>query len=371
MLHPLYEKTFLSEVSFIKFHDEANYLILGFDSGEIKIFKIYITESSQVTRSLIDEVVSVKAHTNRVLSVGIDFNTGYLFSISNDTKLNISEYNYQTKLKTIKVSKENLTCLLYNLPHQLLVISDCKGSIFFYNTANPLEPIKVQSIYGSFSSISYIEMSLDNRVLYLGTNKGELLVFKVNISRDGMSMDQQLTINTEEDLRIMKVYESKSYFLIGLSNGSISIHKKTDGEFPLFVLCYHQKSIGSFIYLENKHLVISSSYDRSLKLYQLPILFPCELMLGQDFTCDDQLKGKDDKEVSSKSEIIEDDEERIIMNIPKSMERLNSKLEYKLYSKENTQLSNEEVYCEDVDGWDEYIDESDDDVDEYLIDSFL
>ncbi len=341
MLHPIFENDYPCSVVCLKFFKENNFLSLGFENGEIKLLKIYITEKSNISKNLVDEVSSIKAHNSPIQSIEIDFTTGYIFSISNDFNLNISEYNYQTNIKSIQVSKEILTCLLYNQENQLLVITDCKGSLFFFNVSNPINPKRLQSIHGSFNSINYLNISNKNK-LYLGTNNGELLIFNVTVSKEGLFMSQETTVYTDDSLKIIKVYESNEHYIVGLSNGSISIHRKTEHTYPYFVITFHQSQLGSYVYIEDKNIIISCSKDKSIKVYQLPIYYPSEMILSKF------------KEEPSSPLKLDSIDERLSFDVPKnSLEQTVEKIEKHIQKKtDKKHLTENEIICEDLNGWD-------------------
>lgn len=93
-------------------------------------------------------------------------------------------------------------------------------------------------------------------------------------------MNQEMTINTQDGLSILKVCETKEYYMIGLINGSISINRKKEGVIPYFVIPYYSLSLGSIVYIQSKHIMISCGFNKKLLVYQLPMYFPSEMMLG-------------------------------------------------------------------------------------------
>ena len=352
MLHSIFEQSYPSPISYLKFNtysisnEEANILCLGFDSGEIRLLRIYITESATITKNLVDEVACIKAHKKAIISIQIDYKTGYVFTICEDNILNISEYNYQTNIKSIKISKEKLTCLLYDITNSLLVITDVIGSLYFYNVDNPIDPVKLQAYHSQFSSINFLDINEEHDTLYIGTKQGDLMIFKVNITREGMSMNQEMTISTQEGLSILRVFETKEYYMIGLSNGSISINRKEEGIVPYYVIPYHSMSLGSFVYIPSKHIIISCGYDKKLLVYQLPMYFPSEMMLGLHNETNTEVKTHENNQ----------QEEKKTFNIPTKqnlVEKKIEKLENKLQNKKQAKpLTEEEIKCSDLIGWD-------------------
>ena len=96
-----------------------------------------------VAKNLVDEISLIKPHKKPIIGVELDFNIGYVFSISSEGQLVISEFNYQTNIKTLNVSKSCLTALLYDEFANLLILADNLGSLYFYNVSNPINPITI------------------------------------------------------------------------------------------------------------------------------------------------------------------------------------------------------------------------------------
>lgn len=223
-LELLFENNYKSQISYIKFNKTYSILVLGYESGEIRLLRIYITEKSYITNNLVDEIACIRACKKSIVDVEIDFTTGYVFSVSSDNFLVLSEYNYQTVIKTLNISSEKLTTLLYNQENQLLILADSLGSLYFYNVSNPINPIRLQSIHKQFSGINYINLLYKEKNLLIGCKTGELYIFKVRLSRDGMHMEQENIITIENGINIVKATKTKNYYILGLDNGSIAIY---------------------------------------------------------------------------------------------------------------------------------------------------
>lgn len=220
-MHEAYKENFPSGVSCIKYHFKQTTLLIGLDNGEIRIFKIYIRENADISKNLVDQISSIKPHKKSVSSIEINPQTGYLFSISNDCNLVISEINYQSTLKTIPISKGNLISMIYNEDYELLLLGDSQGTLYFYRVSNPINPVKLQVINSKFKPINIIK--LNETELYVGTKNGEVNVFTFNIDNNGLEMNEKATFYTENNLKVTNIFISNGYITIGLSNGSIAV----------------------------------------------------------------------------------------------------------------------------------------------------
>lgn len=222
----VYEKNFTSGVSVVKFHAKNTILSVGFDNGDVKLHKIYIRESADVAKNLVDEISLIKPHKKPIIGVELDFNIGYVFSISSEGQLVISEFNYQTNIKTLNVSKSCLTALLYDEFANLLILADNLGSLYFYNVSNPINPVKLQAIHSQFKAVSLIKLFSQSKRLFIGTKTGELHIFEIDLTKDGLHMKQENSIYGDSQLRVVNVYPSKDYLIVGYSNGSIYVYSE-------------------------------------------------------------------------------------------------------------------------------------------------
>jgi len=72
---------------------------VGCKDGSILIYKIHSKKSSNSARELVTFMSKVKAHSSKVVSIGINFATGYIYSCANEKQVVLSEMNYGTVVK--------------------------------------------------------------------------------------------------------------------------------------------------------------------------------------------------------------------------------------------------------------------------------
>jgi hypothetical protein len=138
-LELIYERGLNSEVTSINFYDLKNILCIGLKNGNISLNKVYINESSSVSKEFVDEICTVKAHKNSIVGVCINFSQGYIYSVSRDKGIAISEINYQSLIRTIPISKKDISCMFYDEKWSRLFLGDDAGSIWILDIlSNPV-----------------------------------------------------------------------------------------------------------------------------------------------------------------------------------------------------------------------------------------
>ena len=136
---PLYQKPLQSGVSSINFCYNSNILILGLNNGSILLNKLFVNESSQVTRDLIEDICLIKAHKKKIIGASINTSLGYVYSFAADGNIVISEMNYGSIMKTFPVTKKELTTYFYDDYWGRVICTDENGSIWIVDiVTNPV-----------------------------------------------------------------------------------------------------------------------------------------------------------------------------------------------------------------------------------------
>jgi len=63
------------------------------------IFKIYWKVTADISKELVSLICKVKAHSSKVIGIGVNYESGYIYSCANDKQVVISEMNYGTVVK--------------------------------------------------------------------------------------------------------------------------------------------------------------------------------------------------------------------------------------------------------------------------------
>jgi hypothetical protein len=107
-----------------------NVLILGFTNGNIEIFKVFINEGSNIARELMESICYLKVHKKPIVGVAINFTIGYVYSVARESNLNISELNYQSLMRNIPITKQEITNAFYDEEKLEFYLVDISGSIW-------------------------------------------------------------------------------------------------------------------------------------------------------------------------------------------------------------------------------------------------
>ena len=280
MFIELFQKDLYSEVSSLDYFLEKNCLCIGMSNGEIQLYKIYINESSETSKDFVEFSGNINCHYTPILGCVINFQLGYIYSFAkNDSAIKISEVNYQSFMKNSLIINNKLLDIDTSISDQRILICDIKGNVHIIDiTQDFLEPKVIQVIYDMIEpkkltlfKIQYIQ---ESNFLFVGENDGQLSIYYI----DDFTIKKVKNINLFSIIEIRDiVVNEKNELYVGLSNGSIAIYKHTFN-YPDFILDAHLKGICCLFWNIEKKSLLSGGEDKSIKMNQIPIKFPCDLI---------------------------------------------------------------------------------------------
>ena len=100
--------------------------------------------------------------------------------------------------------------------------------------------------------------------------------------------------------------------------------------------------LGNFYFIKNKNSIISCSHDKTIKVYQLPLYFPSQMMRGDHLIEKKDLGLKEEKTKNDKSKDSKYSLENRILNKAEAIKLKNNQIEYDELQQK----------CEDLIGWD-------------------
>ena len=99
-----------------------------------------------------------------------------------------------------------------------------------------------------------------------------------NINNETINLVKMKEIYLNGDFNITNIRISNDYdILISLSNGALCVYNHSNRN-PEYYLIYHHKALSNFIWYEKQKSIISVSHDKSIKIFQIPLKWPGELI---------------------------------------------------------------------------------------------
>ena len=297
----------ISEIIKFDFWTEKNYISLGLKNGQILLFKIFISETSNVSMEILEYIGTINEHFSKPLCCIINFKYGYTYSFGQYEKtIKICDLNYQNLVKEIDIFKDKKSkgfiCVDYTISLEYVYIQDDNGSIYF---------IDIISDYANPFIVQEFPKFLPNDKNSLGEkDKGKIIQIKNSfylliggVNKDKKNKECILSIyliqlgeidynEVNEKINLMKLREvyiggfvtitdvninNNEDIIISLSNGSVSIFNKSYS-YPEYIIDAHLEYIPNFIWIEEQKIIITASHDKTIKLYQFPLKWPAEFL---------------------------------------------------------------------------------------------
>ena len=293
----------ISEIIKLDFFTEKNIIILGLNNGQILIFELYIKSLNPNSSDILEYIGTINYHSNPPLCCLFNFKENYIYSFAKyETNIKICELNYQTLIKnfniyndTYKKSWKNKGIIYvdYTISYEYIYIQDEECNIFFIDiisdVLNPyivcyfpkfLKNSKVESkskiirIKNSF--YLFISETIKSKVIL---NIYLILINEYNIdNNEAINLIKMKEINLNGDFNITNIRISNYYdIIISLSNGALCIYNHSTKN-PEYYFIYHHKSLSNFIWYEKQKSIISVSIDKSIKIFQIPLKWPAEII---------------------------------------------------------------------------------------------
>lgn len=133
-MHRSYLQRLPSQVAKIKYIDDLNInmVLIGLYDGTIIVNKIYANQL-HLSKHLVEEVVKFRIHKNKILDIGFDVSTGYLYTAAlGEKNINIYEINYQTLIKSLPLSNAGITKMSYQKESKRMFLTDANNSIWLF-----------------------------------------------------------------------------------------------------------------------------------------------------------------------------------------------------------------------------------------------
>lgn len=232
----LYTHSYSSEITFMTFFEEKSNLVVGLNNGYISILKVYIHETADITKNLVDEIFYIQCHETSISSAIIDYSLGFIFSIAKSNKISLSEINYKSNVHKETVSKFNLTSICFDESRKILICSDSQGSIYFYYIQSAMLSL-IQAVHNEFSQIKYMKFIKDENLLFVNgwksdNNKG-IHIFSLRTDYSNkIEMENIFKYKLSEGFEVSSLlYKVGRILIVGFTNGAISIYNTKD-DFP-------------------------------------------------------------------------------------------------------------------------------------------
>ena len=142
-VHKIWAKSFPIQTGVISWEDRTEVFSVGLDDG-----KIYAFKAKEGTHYLeFEQLLELQAHKDRVMGLGFDNDSNYMYSCSTDRTFYVTEVQTTPPNSTlVKMSRSGYTNLNFDKKNDRVFLTNESGelSVFLTNTFPPTEAINLQ-----------------------------------------------------------------------------------------------------------------------------------------------------------------------------------------------------------------------------------
>ena len=262
------------------------------NDGTINLYKIFINENTEESQGqFLIEAGNFQAHNVKIIGTIINFNQGYIYTIANENYIKIFDLNYKTLLKEYLIAIKSISSMIYDEKLGRVILGDEGGNVYIIDIiSNPINPqIIIKFTVSTETMITTIYFNIDNNIMIFGVKGGKVLFYKIN-NYDGKNCKyNKVEFNKIKEMNISPmvtinkiVLTERGEMLFALSNGSINVYYDND-QIPEFVIDAHLRSIPDMFYEEKRKALITLSEDKSLKMVQLPVYYPDQMLKNEKY----------------------------------------------------------------------------------------
>jgi len=261
----IYAKSFPEQTGCLSWNKASNTIHIGLDSGKIVFYKM--NPDSNFTQ--FEQYIEFKPHKDRVTGIMYDGDTGYIYSVSLDKKLYITEVGYLSNPSEILEGPCGFTGLYEDVENHRIFLTNEMGMIFVYLTQN-FPPLLINNIQlSSEAPIRYLEMSLLKSYIFTASSDGQIIICDLNKPGKEKLIKEISNFGGSMSLTVVKYYREQNQLITGDENGRIIIWNLKIGK-SIFSWNAHEGPITQIVFLPQIKLIISSGKDKYFRTWRLP-----------------------------------------------------------------------------------------------------
>ena len=267
IVHKIWAKSFPMQTGVISWEDTTEVFSVGLDDG-----KIYAFRAKEGTHYLeFDMLLELQLHKDRVMGLGFDNDSNYMYSCSTDRTFYVTDLNSSPPNPTlIKTSRSGFTNLNFDKKNNRVFLTNESGELSVFLTASfpPVEALNLQIT--SYSSIRALDISEKNHYIFTGSVNGKINILNLSDPGKEKFISEMTSFGASMKIRICR-YNYKSHELItGDEDGRVTVWSLKTGQ-PVHVWEAHPKSpITQMVFDVDNLLLWTGAKDKAFRVWSLP-----------------------------------------------------------------------------------------------------
>ena len=307
-IHKIWAKPFPIQTGTLYWEDQNQILSVGNDDGKIYVFRpkpnCYYDEMEQIAE--------YNVHTDRVMGIGIDVKTNFLYSCSTDKTFWVSDLLRSKNSQMINSTEVGYTNLELDQENRRIFLTTEHGEIYVYSIVS-YPPILVRNMQtSSLSSIRAFHIDKTNGYIFTGNVGGKICIMNLPPVNKEKLMSEISNFGVGEmKIRVCVTNPANRELMTGDESGRVVIWSLKIGK-PIYLWHAHDMAITQMQYEKDNRQLWTGGKDLRIKLWILPEKWVSEEVDLFDKEekyniADESIEKKEKKEGEEEDEEDEDD----------------------------------------------------------------
>ena len=265
-IHKIWAKPFPIQTGTLYWEDQNQILSVGNDDGKIYVFKpkpnCYYDEMEQIAE--------YNVHTDRVMGIGIDVKTNFLYSCSTDKTFWVSDLIRSKNSQMINSTEVGYTNLELDQENRRIFLTTEHGEIYVYSIVS-YPPILVRNMQtSSLSSIRAFHIDKTNGYIFTGNVGGKICIMNLPPVNKEKLMSEISNFGVGEmKIRVCVTNPANRELMTGDESGRVVIWSLKIGK-PIYLWHAHDMAITQMQYEKDNRQLWTGGKDLRIKLWILP-----------------------------------------------------------------------------------------------------
>ena len=265
-IHKIWAKPFPIQTGTLYWEDQNQILSVGNDDGKIYVFRpkpnCYYDEMEQIAE--------YNVHTDRVMGIGIDVKTNFLYSCSTDKTFWVSDLLRSKNSQMINSTEVGYTNLELDQENRRIFLTTEHGEIYVYSIVS-YPPILVRNMQtSSLSSIRAFHIDKTNGYIFTGNVGGKICIMNLPPVNKEKLMSEISNFGVGEmKIRVCVTNQENRELMTGDESGRVVIWSLKIGK-PIYLWHAHDMAITQMQYEKDNRQLWTGGKDMRIKLWILP-----------------------------------------------------------------------------------------------------
>ena len=265
-IHKIWAKPFPIQTGTLYWEDQNQILSVGNDDGKIYVFRpkpnCYYDEMEQIAE--------YNVHTDRVMGIGIDVKTNFLYSCSTDKTFWVSDLLRSKNSQMINSTEVGYTNLELDQENRRIFLTTEHGEIYVYSIVS-YPPILVRNMQtSSLSSIRAFHIDKTNGYIFTGNVGGKICIMNLPPVNKEKLMSEISNFGVGEmKIRVCVTNPENRELMTGDESGRVVIWSLKIGK-PIYLWHAHDMAITQMQYEKDNRQLWTGGKDMRIKLWILP-----------------------------------------------------------------------------------------------------